>query len=131
LTAISEVRTQILALPPVITSSCVAPMPVTNTNQDVSGVEQYETVSRIMSDLLALAFACDLTRVATYQFTGSVGGQCFKDLSPNQPRDNEHDLTHDAAQQDKVNDSVKFSMRCFAYTLQALKKSVEGTGNLL
>jgi hypothetical protein len=131
LTAISEVRSQILALPPVITSSCVAPMAVTNTNQDVNGVEQYETVSNIMSDLLALAFACDLTRVATYQFTGSVGGQCFKDLSPNQPRDNEHSLTHDSTQQDKVNDAVRFSMRCFAYSLNALQKSIEGTGNVL
>jgi hypothetical protein len=132
LTAISEVRSQILALPPVITSSCVAPTSaVTNTNQDVNGVEQYETVSSIMSNLVALAFACDLTRVVSFQFSGSVGGQCFKDLSPNEPRDNEHSLTHDSTQQDKVNDAVKFTMRNFAYTLSVLQKSLEGTGNVL
>ncbi|MBK7863452.1 MAG: DUF1552 domain-containing protein [Archangiaceae bacterium] len=131
LTAISEVRSQILALPSVITSSCAQPATVTNTNQDVNQVEQYETVNKIFSDLMALAFACDLTRVVSYQFTGSVGGQCFKDLSPGQPRDNEHALTHDAAQQGAVNEGVKFTIRNFAYLLDRLKKSVEGTGNVL
>ena len=51
--------------------------------------------------------------------------------SPNQTRDNEHSLTHDSTQQDKVNDAVRFSMRCFAYSLNALQKSIEGTGNVL
>jgi hypothetical protein len=60
-----------------------------------------------------------------------VGGHCFKLLSPNDPRDNEHGLTHDAALQGKVNDAVKFTMRNFAYTLQALKRTAEAGGNLL
>ena len=131
LTGISELRQQILALPPVITSSCVLPAAVTQNNGDVGGVEQYEAVNKAFSDMVALAFACDLTRVVTYQFSGSVGGQCFKDLSPGQPRDNEHSLTHDAAQQGAVNDGIKFTMKCFAYTLGALKGSVEGMGNVL
>lgn len=131
LTAVSEVRSQILALPPVVTSSCVKPTAPTQNNNDVNGVEPYEAVNKVMSDLLALAFACDLTRVASYQFSGSVGGQCFKDLSPNVPRDSEHALTHDAAAQLQVQDGITFTMQCFAYTLNALKKSIEGTGNVL
>jgi hypothetical protein len=131
LTSISELREQILALPPMITSSCVLPTATTNTNEDVNGVEQYETVNQIFSDMMALAFACDLTRVVSYQFDGAVGGQCFADLNPGQPRDNEHAITHDTAQQDKVNDAVKFTMRCFAYTVDKLKKTVEGAGNVL
>ena len=131
LTAISEVRQQILALPPVVTSSCVKPAAPTQTNQDLNGVEPYEAVNTVMSDLLALAFACDLTRVASYQFSGSVGGQCFKDLSPNVPRDNEHALTHDATAQSMVQDGIRFTMRNFAYTLNALKSAIEGPGNVL
>ena len=131
LTSIAELRQQILALPPVITSSCVLPPAITEDNQDVSGVEPYEAVNKAFSDLIALAFACDLTRVVTYQFSGSVGGQCFKDLSPGAPRDNEHALTHDAAAQGQVNDGIKFTVQSFAYTLDRLKKSVEGSGNLL
>ena len=131
LTAIAETRQRILALPPVVTSACVKPGAPTLTNADVGGVEPIEAVSNVMSDLLALAFACDLTRVATFQFSGSVGGQCYSFLNPGQPRDNEHAITHDATLQNKVNDSVIFTMRCFAYTLHKLKTTMDGTGNVL
>ncbi|MBL8912766.1 MAG: DUF1552 domain-containing protein [Archangium sp.] len=132
LTSVSELRTRILALPPVITSSCSKPATVTNTNQDMNGVEPFEQVSSLMSDLMAMAFACDLTRVASFQFSGSVGGHSFKALSPNEPRDTEHSITHEATQQDKVNQAVIFTMRNFAYTLNALKNTIDGTtGNVL
>jgi len=132
LTGLSELRTRILALPPVITSSCAKPTQPTQTNPDVGGVEPIETVSSLMSDLLAMAFACDLTRVASFQFSGSVGGHCFKFLTPNDPRDSEHSITHEAAQQDKVNEAVKFTMRNFAYTLNALKRTIDSpTSNVL
>lgn len=131
LTGISELRTRVLALPPVFTSACVKPATPTQTNTDLSGVEPIEAVSTVMSDLLAMAFACDLTRVASFQFSGSVGGHCFKFLTPNEARDNEHSITHEATQQDKVNQAVIFTMRNFAYTLEALKRTLEGTGNVL
>ena len=131
LTGISELRTRIMALPPVFTSACVKPSTPTQTNTDASGIEPIEAVSTVMSDLLAMAFACDLTRVASFQFSGSVGGHCFKWLSPSDARDNEHSITHDAAQQDKVHDAVVFTMKNFAYTLQALKRTAEGSSNLL
>ncbi len=131
LTGISELRTRILALPPVLTSSCSKPAQPTQTNADVAGVEPIEAVSTVMSDLLAMAFACDLTRVASFQFSGSVGGHCFKHLTPSAPRDSEHAITHESTQQDKVNEAVIFTMRNFAYTLQALKRTSEAAGTLL
>ncbi|MDP2272598.1 MAG: DUF1552 domain-containing protein [Archangium sp.] len=131
LTGISELRTRVLALPPVFTSACVKPATPTQTNTDVGGIEPIEAVSSVMSDLLAMAFACDLTRVASFQFSGSVGGHCFKFLTPNEARDSEHSITHEATQQDKVNQAVIFTMKNFAYTLEALKRTLEGTGNVL
>jgi Protein of unknown function (DUF1552) len=131
LTAVSEVRSKILTLPPVVTSACVKPPNVTETNKDVNGVEPYEIVSNLMSDMLAIAWACDLNRVATMQFSGSVGGHSFRELSGGQPRDNEHAITHDANQQDKVHDAVVFTMRNFAYFLDKLQKTPDGQGNLL
>lgn len=131
LTAVSELRTRVLALPPVFTSACVKPPTPTQTNTDVGGIEPIEAVSTVMSDLLAMAFACDLTRVASFQFSGSVGGHCFKFLTPNEARDNEHAISHEASLQAKVNQAVIFTMRNFAYTLQALKRTAEGPGNLL
>ena len=131
LTGLSELRTRVLALPPVFTSSCVKPATPTQGNTDVGGVEPIEAVSTVMSDLLAMAFACDLTRVASFQFSGSVGGHCFKFLTPTEARDSEHSITHEATQQDKVNQAVIFTMKNFAYTLKALKRTLEGTGNVL
>ena len=129
LTGISELRGQILALPPVVTSSCVKPDPaITQQNNDINGKEQLRLVGDLMSDLTALAFACDLTRVVTIQFTSSVGGQVFSDIGQ---VDNQHAVTHDAARQGEVHDSVVFTMERFSHLIQKLKSSVEGTGNVL
>lgn len=131
LTAVSELRARILALPPVYTSSCVKPAQPTQTNTDLGGVEPFEAVNQAMSDLLAMAFACDLTRVATLQFSGSVGGHCYKSLSPSAPRDSEHAISHEGLLQGEVNRAVIFTMRNFANTLQALKRTQEGAGSVL
>jgi hypothetical protein len=131
LTSIAETRQRILALPPVITSACTKPTAPTQTNVDVGGVEQIEQVSNVMSDLMATAFACDLTRVASFQFSGSVGGHCFKFLSPTEARDNEHSITHESGGQEKVHQAIVFTMRCFAYALNRMKSIKEGAGNLL
>jgi hypothetical protein len=131
LTGIAEARSRILSLPPVLTSSCIKPGTPSQTNTDVGGVEPIEDVSKIMSELLTVALVCDLSRVASFQFSGSVGGHVFKWLSPNEARLNEHAITHEIDQQNKVNDSVVFTMKCFAYLLDRMKKSIEGAGNLL
>ncbi|HEX4804049.1 MAG TPA: DUF1552 domain-containing protein [Myxococcaceae bacterium] len=128
LTGIAEVRSRILALPPQFTTSCVLPDPPTEDNRDINGIEQLESVSVVMSDLLALAFACDLTRVASYQFSGSVGSTVYSAIGQTT---GEHTLTHDAQRQNDVHDAVVFVMERFAYLLEKLKASIEGTGNLL
>jgi hypothetical protein len=131
LTGLSELRTQILALPPVITSGCTQPTPVTETNADINGKEQWVAVNKAFADMLALAFACDLTRVASFQFSGSVGGHVFDNIGQVETN---HSLTHDSAQtaQDQVHDSVVFVMQQYAYLLEKLKSLPEGAGgNLL
>lgn len=129
LTGLSELRQQILALPTEFTSTCTQPAPVTQQNRDSSGREPMEAVSRAMADLLTMAWACDLTRVASFMFSGSVGGHVFHMLG--QSRGN-HDLTHDSGAQQQVADSVVWVMRIFAFWLERLKATpVAGGGNLL
>jgi hypothetical protein len=128
LTSIAEVRTRILALPPVLTSACVLPEAPTEANQDIAGIEQLQSVSAVMSDLLALSWACDLTRVASYQFSGSVGGTVYSAIGQTA---GEHALTHDSARQGDVHNAVVFVMNRFAYLLEQLKATPEGSGNLL
>jgi hypothetical protein len=128
LTNISELRQQILALPPEYTSTCTRPEPVTLMNRDVNGKEPLEQVSQVMSDLLVMAWACDLSRVASYMFSGSVNATVFHMLGQTQGN---HDLTHDPSKQDQGHASVVWVVDRFAYLLSRLKATPEGTGNLL
>ncbi len=64
--AIAELEQRISALPP----SCELPSPPTETNAAVNGQEQLLEVNQVMADLLAMAFRCDITRVASMIFLG-------------------------------------------------------------
>jgi Protein of unknown function (DUF1552) len=124
LSAVEQLRSQIDALAPV----CEIPPEATQNNDDIDGNEQLEPVNRAMSDLLALAFSCDITRVASVQFTGSVGYTVFNQLGINMGH---HDLTHDAGQNGAVDAATIETMRMLAYLCERLQATPEGVGNLL
>ena len=98
------------------------------TNEDVDGQEQLTEVNQVMSSLLAMAFACDITRVASIQFTGSVGYTVFSSLGLSQGH---HDLSHEAAQNEAIDAATIFTIERFADLLVALRDIPEGAGNLL
>ena len=124
LTSIAQIRKQIDAVAPL----CAAPPAPTEANNDIDGKEPLEEVNRVMSDLLVLAFLCDITRVASIQFSGSVGYHVFHMLGQQMGH---HDLTHDASANEAHDASTIKTMECFAYLLEQLKAASEGAGNLL
>ncbi len=124
LDSVQQLRSQIDALAP----SCEIPPETTQANDDDGGNEPIEAVNRAMSDLLALAFACDLTRVASIQFSGSVGFTVFHMLGQSMGH---HDLTHDAGQNEAVDASTIFTMQMLAYLCEQLALTPEGAGTLL
>ncbi|MCA9654276.1 MAG: DUF1552 domain-containing protein [Myxococcales bacterium] len=124
LDAVAQLRSQIDALAP----ACEIPPPTTQANDEVGGNEPLEEVNRAMSDLLALAFACDITRVASVQFTGSVGYTVYHMLGQSMGH---HDMTHDGGLNDAVDAATIETMANLAYLLEALSLTSEGTGNLL
>lgn len=124
LAAVEQLRSQIDALAP----ACEIPPQTTQSNDDIDGNEQLEPVNRAMADLLALAFSCDITRVASIQFTGSVGYTVFNMLGQNAGH---HDLTHDAGQNEAVDASTIYTMQQLAYLCERLMQTPEGAGNLL
>ena len=82
-----------------------------------------------MSDLVAMAFACDQTRVFSIMFSGSVGSTVFWEVMATTGH---HSLTHDEpGDQPLVHASTIFTMKQFAKLLAALKAVPEGAGNLL
>lgn len=124
LESIAQIRGQIDALAPV----CEIPSMPTQNNDDVDGQEQLAPVNRAMADLLALAFTCDVVRIASVQFTGSVGYTVFNEVGASQGH---HDLTHDAASNEMIDAATIYTMQQLAVLLEALAAVPEGAGNVL
>jgi hypothetical protein len=123
LEGINALQKQIKALPPV----CSLPPAPTETNTAVDGVEPIGPTARAMADLLVYAFSCDLTRVASYMFTGGVGATVFRELGST---DEHHVLTH-STNHDAVHRGIVYTMENLAYLLKRMKATTEGTKNLL
>ena len=131
LTAISELRARILALPPVITGTCQIPDATTDDNSDAGGEERLLDVNNVMGDIITLAFACDIARSTSIMFSGSVCYTVFHDVAG--VTTGHHDMTHDgsAATQDLVHACTVYTMARFNDLLVKLKNTPEGAGNLL
>src|SRR5262249_37938145 len=91
----------------------------------------YQEHLRLMSDLLALAFQSDLTRVATFVFANDGSNRSYRAIGV---PDGHHDLSHhggDEAKQEKIRRINQFHAAQLAYFLGKLKSTLEGDGTLL
>lgn len=95
---------------------------------EVSGVEAYTAVNQLMSDLVVTALACDQTRAINFQYSGVGNVNAYEAITGTTK--GHHFLTHDNDEA-SVNKVMIFIMQQFAYLLQALKATPEGSGNLL
>jgi hypothetical protein len=94
-----------------------------------SNKEALEELTKVMSDLIAMAFACDQTRVFSMMYSGPTNGTLFWQVNATSGH---HALTHDEPNdQPLVHACTVFTMQCFAGLLQALKNIPEGAGNVL
>jgi hypothetical protein len=101
------------------------PGPVGGTNNK----ENLEEATKLMSDLIAMALACDITRVFSMMYSGPTNGTVFWQVNATSGH---HALTHDEpGDQPLVHASTVFTMQCLAGLLQALKNIPEGAGNVL
>src|SRR5262249_41721107 len=124
LASVDQIRKQIEALAP----ACTLPgMPV-ESNMDFEGKEPIEEVNIAMTDLIVEAFRCDITRVGSSQFSGSVGYHVFHMLGQDKGH---HDMTHDTNDNEAVDAATIKTIECFAYLLKRLKDTAEADGNLL
>jgi len=124
LASVEQIRSQIDALAPL----CEIPPMTDQNNDDIEGQEQLEAVNRAMSDLIVMAFQCDVTRIASLQFTGSVGYTVFNTVGATAGH---HDLTHDGGMNDMVDAATIFTMQQLAYLLEALHNATDVGGTLL
>ncbi len=108
--------------------ACQAP-PAASDYPDQMGREQIEQKNRAMSDLLAVALSCDLSRVFSVMFSCAGSGVV---VWPAGASNGLHQTCHDEpSPQPIVHKAVVFTMQQLAYFLQKLRDTPELGGNLL
>ncbi len=88
--------------------------------------------SRLMMDLMALAFWTDSTRVSTFMFGWAVSGKNFSFLPG--VTSNHHDASHHGGKDDKLEQYEKINrwhVEQFAYLMDRMRGMKEGDGTLL
>ncbi|MDD9940068.1 MAG: DUF1552 domain-containing protein [Myxococcales bacterium] len=123
-----ERRLQARATLPVV--DCQAPDPPAQTNFGDGGThEEKEAKATIMSDLLSIALACDLSRVFSYEFSAGQSGAVYWEVGLN--GEHHDDVTHGKSQTQDHTNVIRFIMQNYAYFAQRLASMPEGDGNVL
>jgi hypothetical protein len=101
-----------------------APAPIANHPSGEALVERMLA----MSELLALALACDVTRVFSIHFSGSAANPVYHQIGLTQGH---HQLSHELDAQEEIDHSTIFTMEQLAVLLRALAQVPEGDRDLL
>ena len=107
--------------------ACLRPDAPEGSYPDIDGRPQLAAINDAMARLLAMALACDQTRVFAYQFSKPVSNPLYPDAS-----DGHHNLTHnEPGEQPEVNAITLQIMEQLAVFLDVLDSVPEGDGTLL
>jgi Protein of unknown function (DUF1552) len=93
--------------------------------------DTFDAHARLMYDLLALAYQCDLTRVGTFMIGKEVSGRSYPEIGV---PDGHHACSHhqnDPAKLEKLAKINRYHMQHFAYFLDKLRQTPDGEGSLL
>jgi hypothetical protein len=128
LTAVRDLELRLARLeedPPEL-AACVRPEPPVAI-PDVDGRPQMPERARLMAELTAMAWACDLTRVTSLWYSDPLNDVLYPDATAGH-----HQLTHDEpGDQPTVDAIVQSAVGSFADLLAALDAVPEGDGTLL
>jgi hypothetical protein len=124
LTSISELESRLKAESVV----CDKPMPPGDF-PDIASNEQITEKNKAMSDLMALALSCGLTRAFSVLYATCGSGAVFWMVGAT---DGQHYMNHtEPAPYSKQQGAMVFTMQQLAYFLDRLKNTPDGAGNLL
>jgi hypothetical protein len=98
---------------------------------DVNNPKSFEAIGKLQMDMLVMALTCDITRVASIQWTRSVGDVVMSWVGATEGH---HSLSHhpdsDSAAQQTLTEIDNFYAKQLAYLIGAMKNVQEGTGTL-
>ena len=110
-------------------ASCAAAGSAPENPPGTGAREPHEERSQLMSRVVTMAFACDLTRVASIHFSGSAANPVFWQVGATRGH---HQLSHDGrATQSIIDTCTIFTIKQFAFLMEALQGTADGDGNLL
>ncbi|MCC9607567.1 DUF1552 domain-containing protein [Blastopirellula sp. JC732] len=98
----------------------------------VSDPKDHAERTRLMLDMIALAFEADITRVATFMFGNSVSSINFAFLDG--VTGSHHELSHHQGKEENLAQYeliAKWHVAQYAYLLEKLRATPEGDGNVL
>ena len=93
--------------------------------------DAFEDHAKLMIDLQAIAFQTDMTRVITFMFGRAGSNRPYRNIGVS---DGHHSLTHhmnDPEKMDKVHQIDAYLVKTFAYYLEKMKSTPDGSGRLL
>lgn len=126
LESVQQIEKQLLSK----TTSCIAP--TLGPALDLNDANNYPAVGKLQMDMLVTALACDLTRVATMQFSRASSPASFPWFGF---AESHHDLSHmsdgDAVSQNKLVQINNFYASQVAYMLGKMDAVVEGNGKTM
>ncbi len=139
LASVRDVEQRLASPGAMVGGSCE--MPVLPSPSSVTNPANYGTIGRLQMDLLTMALACDLTRVATLQWSASTNNRPYPFLKyddgtgPKAIFDDEHILGHtpfsDVHAWGKLRVIRRWYMEQLAYLLAGLDAIPEGDGTML
>jgi hypothetical protein len=139
LTAIRDVERRLDNAGGAIGGSCQLPM--LGDEIDLNSPSNYPAIGKLQTDLLVMAMRCDLTRVATLQWSASTNNKPYPYLmydagdGPKPIAGDEHVMGHqpdsDVHAWGALRVIRRWYMEQFAYLLEALDSTPEGDGTML
>jgi hypothetical protein len=130
LEGIHELQNRIKNLPlPPPSEACMVPLDPGNPTSE-------RERAKVMAELVAMAFACDLTRVVSIEFSSPASHVDYPDVYPgslvfNGSSTSFHEYEHNVGIDDTVLVGLKYFIEVFGDFLGALKAIPEAGGNLL
>jgi hypothetical protein len=129
LTAISSIEAH-LNNTVIVGGACKDPGQPTDPG-DIYGNENFQTIGKLQMDLLVMALTCDVTRVASLQWTRSVGMEVFDWLGCT---DGHHTISHepddDGTSQSQLIAINNWYAKQMLYLIEAMKAVPEGNKTL-
>jgi hypothetical protein len=124
LQGVDELEAKIVA-----TTTCDLPDLPGEDNVDSAGQEPITPVTQAMGELIAYAFACDVTRVASFLFKKFVSSTVFDEINATNQH---HSASHNGPDDPNYRAGVLYQMERLAQVLQIFQNTEEVNGeNLL